>query len=227
MSDEHTDSPVRHALRTAAILLAFTVVGTALLAAMFSATRGIVERNEQQAKRALLNEILSPADYDNDLLSSAFMLPPHPLLGNDTPTIAYRAQKNGALSAAIFEATAPDGYSGRIQLLLAVRANGEIAGVRVIAHNETPGLGDYIERRKSGWIEGFRSASLERFGERDWQVKKDGGRFDYVTGATITPRAIVKAVHGALQYFARHRAQFTVATPQPKPTERDAALRTR
>lgn len=218
MSEAHNETPARHALRTAAILLAFTVVGTALLAVTFSATRGIVERNEQEAKRALLNEILPAGEYDNDLIASAFTLAPHVLLGNDTPTIAYGAQRNGAFSATVFEATAPDGYSGKIHLLLAVRANGELAGVRVIGHKETPGLGDYIERRKSDWIDGFRAASLARYSERDWQVKKDGGRFDYVTGATITPRAIVKAVHRALQYFALHRAQFAAAE-QAKPAE--------
>ena len=213
MSDA-PDSPARHALRTAAILLGFTVIGTALLAATFAATRGIVERNEQEARRALIREVLPSGDYDNDLIAAAFELAPHPLLGNAGPTTAYRAQKDGVFSAAVFEAVAPDGYSGRIQLLIAVRANGEVAGVRVIAHKETPGLGDYIERRKSAWIDGFQQASLARFGERDWQVKKDGGRFDYVTGATITPRAIVKAVHRALQYFERHRAEFTAAQPK-------------
>ena len=216
MNDERRETPVSHALRTAGILLAFTIIGTALLAATFSATRGIVERNEQQARRALIGEVLPSADYDNDLIADAFALAPHALLGNAGPTTAYRAKKNGAFSAAVFEAVAPDGYSGRIQLLIAVRANGEVAGVRVISHKETPGLGDYIERRKSAWIDGFQAASLARLSERDWQVKKDGGRFDYVTGATITPRAIVKAVHGALQYFALHRAEFAGAgSPQP------------
>lgn len=205
---DNRDTPIKHSLRTAAILLAFTVVGTTLLALTFQATRGPVEQNQQAAKRALIAEILPQRYYDNDLLASVLEIPPHPLLGNSAPITAYRATHGNALSAVVFEATAPDGYSGKIRLLIAVLANGEVAGVRVIAHNETPGLGDYIEKKKSDWIDAFRGRSLMTSSERDWQVKKDGGRFDYVTGATITPRAIVKAVHKALQYFALHRARF-------------------
>lgn len=202
------ETPLKHSLRTAVILLAFTLFGTALLAFTFNATRGIIERNHQEAKRALIGEILPQAYFDNDLIAAAFELPPHPLLGNSAPTTAYRATLNGAFAAVVLEATAPDGYSGKIRLLIAILRNGEIAGVRVIAHNETPGLGDYIEKKKSDWIDIFRARSLVGSKERDWQVKKDGGHFDYVTGATITPRAIVKAVYKALQYFAAHQAQL-------------------
>lgn len=206
---DHPNTPIKHSLRTAAILLAFTVAGTALLALTFQATRGPIEQNQQAAKRALIGEILPYHYYDNDLLASAVPIVPDPLLGNSISTTAYRATRRGAMSAVVFEATAPDGYSGKIRLLLAVLANGELAGVRVIAHNETPGLGDYIDKKKSDWIDAFRGRSLMTSSERDWQVKKDGGNFDYVTGATITPRAIVKAVHKALQYFALHRARFS------------------
>lgn len=201
-------NPIKHSLRTAAILLAFTLFGTAVLAFTFEATRAIIERNHQAAKRALIGEILPQRYYDNDLLANTFELPPQPLLGTTGPSIAYRAVRAGVLSAVVLEAIAPDGYSGKIRLLIAILANGEIAGVRVLAHSETPGLGDYIEKKKSDWIEIFRTSSLARFKEREWQVKKDGGRFDYVTGATITPRAIVKAVHNALQYYALNQAQL-------------------
>lgn len=206
---DHPDTATKHSLRTAAILLAFTVAGTALLALTFEATRGPIEQNQQAAKRALIAEILPHYYYDNDLLASARQIAPDPLLGNSASTIGYRATRQGALSAVVFEATAPDGYSGKIRLLIAVLANGELAGVRVIAHSETPGLGDYIEKKKGDWIDVFRGQSLMTGSERDWRVKKDGGRFDYVTGATITPRAIVKTVHKALQYFALHRARFS------------------
>lgn len=199
-------TPFKHSLRTAVILLAFTLLGTAVLAAVFNATRGIIERNQQEAKRALISEVLSKSYYDNDLISDSFELPAHALLGNNGATTAYRATRHGSFSALVIEATAPDGYSGKIGLLVAILENGEIAGVRVISHNETPGLGDYIERKKSAWIDIFRAASLQRDQESEWRVKKDGGRFDYVTGATITPRAIVKAVHKALQYFALNKS---------------------
>jgi electron transport complex protein RnfG len=135
-----------------------------------------------------------------------------PLLGNDDTTVAYRARLKGEPSAVILEAIAPDGYSGKIALILAVKANGELAGVRVIAHKETPGLGDYIELPKNPWIKGFDGKSREVYRDADWKVKKDGGQFDYMAGATITPRAVVKAVNKVLQYFAANREQLFAIT---------------
>jgi electron transport complex protein RnfG len=112
----------------------------------------------------------------------------------------------------VLEATAPDGYSGDIKLLVAVRADGELVGVRVLVHKETPGLGDYIDIGRSDWIKkNFDGQSLAKTPDEDWRVKKDGGHFDYMAGATITPRAVVKAVHKTLQYFAAHRATLFAA----------------
>jgi len=143
-----------------------------------------------------------------------------PLLGNDGKTLAYRARLNGEPSAVVIEAIAPDGYSGKIALILAVKANGELAGVRVVAHKETPGLGDYIELPKNPWIKNFDGKSREMYKDADWKVKKDGGQFDHMAGATITPRAVVKAVNKALQYFAEHREQlFTANSSQEEKNE--------
>ncbi len=208
--------PAIHKLtaRTAAILLVFAVVGTALLAFTFNMTRGIVARNEEQAKLALIGQVLPPDLYDNDLLHDTLTLPPSAQLGTDEASLAYRARLRGQPSALVMEANAPDGYGGDIKLLVAIRSNGEIAGVRVLADHETPGLGDYIEIAKSDWIRIFDGASLRRYAPQDWRVKKDGGKFDYVTGATISPRAIVKAVHNALEYFGQHRAML-LGPPQP------------
>ena len=114
----------------------------------------------------------------------------------------------------MLEAIAPDGYSGKIDLLIAIQTNGELAGVRVVAHNETPGLGDYIDIAKSDWIKQFDHASLAKYDAQAWQVKKDGGRFDYMSGATITPRAVVKAVHKALRYYEQHGSEI-FAQPMP------------
>ena len=112
----------------------------------------------------------------------------------------------------MLQPVAPDGYSGKIFLIVAIRSNGEVSGVRVVAHHETPGLGDYIERTKSEWITGFDGQSLSSRRDDDWKVKKDGGQFDYMAGATISPRAVIKAVHKALQYFAQHREQLMAET---------------
>ena len=129
--------------------------------------------------------------------------------------MTYRALKDGKPSAVVLEAIAPDGYAGKIKLLIAIRANGEISGVRVVSHKETPGLGDYIEIAKSKWIKGFDGTSLEKYPSKDWKVKKDGGQFDSVAGATITPRAVVKAVHKALGYFsANHERIFSLSAQE-------------
>lgn len=197
-------------LRAAAILLAFTIAGTALLALTYQATRGAIASQEKKAKLNLIGQILPATSYDNAILHDTLILPPASLLGTETPTTAYRARLHGQPVAVVLEAIAPNGYGGKIDLLVAVKINGVINGVRVVSNHETPGLGDYIEIARSDWIKVFDGASLAKYHGKDWQVKKDGGKFDYMTGATISPRAIVKAVHNALRYFAKNRAQLFV-----------------
>lgn len=192
-----------NALRTAATLIAFTALGTGLLAYTFSITKDNIARNEAEAKRMLIQQALPKQLYDNDVVHDVVQLPPTPELGITLSSIAYRARLRGEPAALVLEATAPDGYSGKIRLLIAIQANGELAGVRVVAHKETPGLGDYIDIAKSPWIKQFDHASLG-LNDAAWRVKKDGGRFDYISGATITPRAVVKAVHNALRYYEQH-----------------------
>ena len=207
-----------NALRTAATLIAFTALGTGLLAYTFDITKDNIARNEAQAKRELIEQALPKQLYNNDVVHDVVQLPPTPELGTTLPSYAYRARLDGEPAALVLEATAADGYSGKIRLLIAIQSNGELAGVRVVAHKETPGLGDYIDIAKSPWIKQFDHASL---GANDaaWQVKKDGGRFDYISGATITPRAVVKAVHKALRFYAQHGnaifAQPTLQQEQP------------
>jgi electron transport complex protein RnfG len=114
----------------------------------------------------------------------------------------------------VLEAVAPDGYSGEIRLLVGIHADGRVAGVRVTAHRETPGLGDYIDPARGPWIRQFDGRSLADPLPDGWRVKKDGGRFDYLAGATITPRAVVKAVRRSLEYFAAHRDELLAPTKQ-------------
>ena len=131
-------------------------------------------------------------------------LPPSPLLGTDSNSVVYRARLGGEPVAAVFNSIAPDGYSGSIHLLVGVYVDGSLAGVRVVKHSETPGLGDGIEKRKSDWIDIFDGKSLANPGANGWRVKRDGGVFDQLTGATITPRAVVEAVHNTLLYYQRN-----------------------
>jgi electron transport complex protein RnfG len=143
--------------------------------------------------------------HDNDLLKDTVKITAGGELGNKTETLAYCARIAGRPSAVILEATAPDGYSGDIKLLIAISQDGSLAGVRVLAHKETPGLGDYIDIAHNDWIKHFDNQSLAKTPDEKWKVKKDGGYFDYMAGATITPRAVVKAVHKALQYFSTNK----------------------
>ncbi len=203
---------VKNALRTAFNLLLFTLVGTALLAFTYHLTRDTIARNEEKAKLKLIGQTLPPGSYDNNILRDTLILPPTPELGTSQASTAYRARWQGKPSAVVLEAIAPDGYGGKINMIIALRNDGEVSGVRVVAHNETPGLGDYIEIGKSQWIHLFDGASLANTHDKDWNVKKDGGKFDYMTGATITPRAMVQAVHRAVRYFNNNRRQLFAAT---------------
>ena len=207
-----------NALRTALTLIVFTALGTGLLAYTFEITKDNIAQNEMQAKRELIQQALPKALYDNDVAQDAVLLPPTPELGTTYASQAYRARLGGVPAALVLEAIAPDGYSGKINLLIAIQSNGEVVGVRVVSHKETPGLGDYIEIAKSTWIKQFDHAMLGP-NAAAWQVKKDGGRFDYMSGATITPRAVVKAVHKALRYYEQHGSAIFAqpAIPQEPP----------
>jgi electron transport complex protein RnfG len=204
---------LKNALRTGAILLVFALVGTALLAFTHDRTEPVITRSQLNAKRALLRQVLPTTLYDNDLVASQQSVPPDDLLGTRQSSALWIARRGGAFSGAVLEAVAPDGYGGDIFLLIGIDADGNVTGVRVTAHRETPGLGDYIDRTKSGWVDQFVGKSLISPEPKHWKVVKDGGRFDARAGATITPRAVVKAVKSALDYFARHRAAFAAPLP--------------
>jgi electron transport complex protein RnfG len=199
---------LRETVATALALLVFSVVGAGLLSGAFTLTRPAIEASEQADKLILVAQTLPGGSYDNDLIRDARPLPADPLLGLKRPGLVYPASLNGQVNAVVLEAVAPDGYSGEIRLLIGIRADGRVAGVRVTAHRETPGLGDYIDLARSPWIKQFDGRGLADPAPEHWKVKKDGGRFDYLAGATITPRAMVKAVRKALEYFIAHRAEL-------------------
>ena len=166
------------------------------------------ERIEQQAARAeakALFEIIPESRHTNDLLRDTVQLPASERLTLPGPLTVWVARQDGRPIGMIMPIVAPDGYSGNIQLLVGVDMQGTILGVRVTSHRETPGLGDRIETKKSDWIRSFDSRSLGEPPHREWNVKKNGGQFDQFTGATITPRAVVKAVQKALIYFRENR----------------------
>lgn len=195
----------RQILGSGIILWLFTIIGTGLVAFTFGSTHVQISENERQAKLALLFEIVPPTLFDNDLLANTKTLEASELLGTSDPSTLYIAKKSGKTTAVIFSPIAPNGYNGKIKLIVGVLSNGTLSGVRVVAHKETPGLGDAIEAIKSDWILSFNGTSLEQPELKRWKVKRDRGYFDQFTGATVTPRAIVKAVKNTLLYYQQHK----------------------
>lgn len=209
------------AMRTAIILFFFVIVFTGFLSSAYLWTKPAIEASAAEEKMKLINEVLPSSAYDNDLLKDTLEIQASAVLGLDETSTVYRARKGGQASALILEAAAPDGYSGKIRLLVAIAADGSVAGVRVTQHKETPGLGDYIEPKKDKnkdrpWITQFNGLSLSSVADREWKVKKDGGRFDSVAGATVTPRAVIKATHKAMKYVADNREQLYEQRHVPK-----------
>jgi electron transport complex protein RnfG len=202
---------------TATILLLFAVIGTAMVAATWEGTRERIAANERATLLRKLNQLIAPEHYDNDLLTDSIELPAGELA--TSPLRVYRARKQGQPVAVVMNTIAPDGYSGSIYLLVGIHHDGSVAGVRVVKHRETPGLGDDIDEERSDWILGFDGRSLDDPPPGRWAVKKDGGVFDQFTGATITPRAVVRAVQAALLYYRAHRDTLfaTPAAPTEQP----------
>lgn len=198
----------RQALTAGALLAMVALLGTLLLSGTEWHSAPYIATNERQTLLDSLRVVIPADSFDNDILADVIEVSDPELLGRPAPTRVYRARWRGSDRAVAFRIVAPGGYSGAIQLLMGVRADGVLSGVRVIAHRETPGLGDAIEARRSDWILGFTGRSRNDPGDAAWRVKRDGGSFDQFTGATITPRAVVKAVHNGLLFFDRHRAQL-------------------
>ncbi len=195
-------------------------MGAALVGLAFTETKDDIKHNEELTLLRKLNNIIPADTYDNDLLADTIVIKPDFLLNTKEDTLVYRARKNGKNVAAVFTSIATSGYNGSIQLLVGVKADGKLSGVRVVKHRETPGLGDSVDISHSNWILGFNNKSLNNPDENGWKVKRDGGIFDQFTGATITPRAVVKAVHNALLYFEKNQAMLFSKQPTDKETSK-------
>lgn len=181
-----------------AIIAALLTVGLVTFANL---TRDRIARNQQVWIKQHLDALVSPQSYDNDPLTDITEVTSPDLLGTSAPVIAYRMRKAGLPVAVAIRSIAPDGYRGPLELLVAIAPGGQLLGVQVIRHNETPGLGDAFENRDAGWLDRFRGLSLTKPPQQRWTVRRDGGDFDAFTGATITPRAIVKAVRRTLEFY--------------------------
>ncbi len=208
----------------------FAIITAGIISITQNTTEAKIEHNIKLAQTRALNEIILPGSYDNPLVEDSISINDQELLAGTGSANAYVARRNGKAFAVILPAVSADGYTANIRSIVGILADGSIAGVRVLSHQETPGLGDKIEVRKSDWVEQFVGKSLTDPIPRQWFVKKDGGSFDQLTGATITPRAVVKSVHRALEYFDAHhkrllaphtaaKAQQVVPLSNEKPPE--------
>ena len=189
---------------TTVILLLFAITGTAMVAFTWDNTHDRIAANERATLLRKLNQLIPAERYDNALLEDRIDVINSKFLGTRDPVAVYRARKTGKPVALVMSPVAPDGYNGSIKLLVGINHDGSLAGVRVVTHRETPGLGDAIDEQRSDWVFGFDGKSLGNPAVDKWGVRKDHGDFDQLTGATITPRAIVKAVKQALLYYRAH-----------------------
>ena len=197
--------------KTALTLAAIAAICTSLVAATYHVTRDRIAANE----KALLEQSLAPAlsglFFDSGVSESRLVLePPHDLPGND-PAIIYRVYSGEEPVAALFAVTARDGFSGPIRVLVGVEYGGNVTGIRILQHRETPGLGDKIDSSRSDWVFQFDGRSITDPAVGGWAIKSDGGEFDQLTGASITPRAVIKAIRDTLIYFDAHRDEVFAA----------------
>jgi len=202
----------------------FAVITAGLIAITQVSTKDIILEQIKIARSKALLEIVPLSEHNNDMLADSFWLEATQSLGLGEKSEAFIAKQDGIPTTLILPVIAPEGYSGPIRLIVGIDISGTIKGVRVIKHKETPGLGDKIDLKKSEWILGFEGKSLLNTSMDQWKVKKDGGQFDQLTGATITPRAIVKAVHQALVFYREHQVVLLNTQTEVAPSHLRKAL---
>jgi len=208
MSNSGKPAATRNLIKSGLFLALVAFVGVALLAGTWELTSGKIAEQRRKAVLAGLNQIISPALYNNALQDDRISIHAVGFFHNTKPVIVYRARHQDEPVAVIIQLHTNEGYNGDIALLVGIDTNGKIIGVRVTGHKETPGLGDAIDLRHSNWVLGFDHHSLGNPAEKLWTVKRNKGYFDQFTGATISPRAVVKAVKRALEYERTHRNEL-------------------
>lgn len=197
-----------NAIRKNGVVLAlFACASTGLVALTNYLTQDKIKEQEQAQLLSILNQVIPHEMHDNNLYNACTLVSSD-ALGTDEPQPVYLASLNGEHTALAIEAIAPDGYNGRIKLIVGVNQDGTVSGTRILSHQETPGLGDKIDLRVTDWVLNFNGKQLTDSNSNDWAVRKDGGQFDQFTGATITPRAVVKAVRNTLDYVNNHREEI-------------------
>ncbi|ELV8739849.1 electron transport complex subunit RsxG [Vibrio vulnificus] len=197
-----------NAIRKNGLTLAiFACATTGLVAMTQYLTKDQITLQEQKQLSSVLNQVIPESAHDNLLFESCTLVSDS-ALGSDKAMPAYIATRNGQATTIAIESVAPDGYNGAIKIITGIDTNGTVLGTRVLSHQETPGLGDKIDLRVTNWITSFTGKQLNDGNYNSWKVRKDGGEFDQFTGATITPRAVVKAVRNTVEFVNTHREQI-------------------
>ena len=203
--------------RSGLILTVLAAICTALVAFTHSATAPRIAANEQAYLEARLKPVLGDIEFDGELSESTITIPAPNALPGKSDVMVYRVYADDSPVAALLVVHAMDGFSGSIELLVGVDAEGTLTGVRVLSHRETPGLGDLIDEDKSDWIYQFAGKSLNRPDRSAWAIRRDGGEFDQFTGASITPRAVVNAIKETLIYFEQNKDEVFRQEESPQP----------
>ncbi|HNP36152.1 MAG TPA: electron transport complex subunit RsxG [Woeseiaceae bacterium] len=192
-------------------LAAIAAICAALVAVTYHLTRDRIAANQQ----AMLEQSLAPAlaglEFEGPISESRLVIPPPHDLPGPGPAIVYRVFASGKPLAALIAVTAPNGYAGPIRILVGISYEGNVTGVRILEHRETPGLGDGIESTRSDWVYQFDGRSLGDPALAGWALKRDGGVFDQLSGASVTPRAVLQAIRETLLYFDAHREALFAA----------------
>jgi electron transport complex protein RnfG len=203
----NTPTTLWASIRNGALSLGiFAVFTAAAISLTYVVGSDAIAANKAAAKARALEAVMAPELYDQSLLSAPIKLNNADRLNLAKNSLGYAAIKAGITQALVLPIVAKDGYSGDISILVGINKQGLIQGVRIVDHRETPGLGDKVERKKSPWVDTFLGHSLANTNAEQWAVKKDGGVFDSFTGATITPRAVINAVHQSLLYHQQEQA---------------------
>lgn len=197
--------------KNSALLGVFAIVTTAAIAGTYLLTRDAIAEQERAARARALLQVVPPARHDNDMLDDTLPVSNSTDLHLEGAGQIFVARMHGKPVAFIIPAIAPDGYGGPIKLIVGVNVDGTVAGVRAVAENETPGLGDQVDIKKSNWVLEFNGKSIGDPPADKWKVRKDQGVFDQFTGATITPRAVTGAVYRTLAWFGKHREELLAA----------------
>jgi electron transport complex protein RnfG len=196
-----------HPVRVVLPLLLLAILGAAAVSAVQYLTGEKIASNREAQTLAVVREAL-PIDHDNDLLHDRIEVVDPVRLGSPDPVMVFRARRGGAPAGVVLMPVVAQGYNGRIELAIGITADGILAGVRVARHRETEGLGDRVHQSRSGWITQFQGRSLDNTPEGDWAVQSDGGAFDQLSGATITPRGVINTVRAALEFHLIHREEL-------------------